>query len=382
MTDAVMTPLERAQSLEALVRDNADAADEARRLPAIVAEAFAANGLYRIGAPVGFGGEAADPMTQVETIEAIACFDGAAGWNLMIGIELFGLVTPGCGGCRELFEDPMAVLSGSTAAVGRADRDGEGYRVNGQWQFVSGCHNSSIFGATVICYDNDKPLPGSSYALIEAPDYTIIDTWHVGGMRGSGSHDVKVEDVWIPETRMVAPLGGTVSDEPLLRFPLGSRLAYNKVGVSIGLARAALDAFVALAEGKMPRFSSRSLKDRPSAHRAIAEAEVRLLSARALVKQQVEYFWDLVQRDAHISTRERAIFQLACSDAVRASVECVDRVADAAGTSANFQGHPLERISRDVRVVRQHATVAGHHMDDAGRVLLGLPPEGVMLAGL
>ena len=376
------SPQERARKLESTVLAHADEADETRRLPAVVARAFAENGLYRIGAPPAFGGENADPWTQLETIEIISCYDGAAGWNLMIGIEHFGLVVPGCAGCSELFEDPMALMCGSTAAVGRAVAENDGYRVSGRWQFVSGCHNSTVFAATVRLEDGGEVHPGNVYALIEAPQFQIEDTWHVGGMRGSGSHDVTVNEVWVPASRIVSPIGGTASDNPLQRFPLGARLAYNKVGVSLGLARAALNAFVSLAEGKMPRFSSRSLRNRPDAHRAIAEAEVRLRAVRALVREQVGFFWEQVQAGDHISTRERAVFQLVCSDAVRAAVDCVEWVSDAAGTSANFSGNPLERIGRDVRVVRQHATVAGHHIDDAGRVLLGLDPEGVMLKGL
>ncbi len=92
--------------------------------------------------------------------------------------------------------------------------------------------------------------------------------------------------------------------------------------------------------------------------------------------------WGKVIAGEHISTRERALFQLACSDAVRGCVSAIDAVCDAAGTTANSQDHPLERIARDVRVVRQHVTVANHQIDDAGRVLLGLPAQGLMLAGI
>jgi len=99
------------------------------------------------------------------------------------------------------------------------------------------------------------------------------------------------------------------------------------------------------------------------------------------VRELLDDMWDKVLERAHISTRERAIFQLACSDTVRGCVEAVDRLCDAAGTTANQQDHPLERIARDIRVVRQHVTVASHQIDDAGRVLLGLPATGLMLAG-
>jgi alkylation response protein AidB-like acyl-CoA dehydrogenase len=378
MTD----PVTRAKSLESLVRKHADQADADRRLPRQVAHAFAENGLYRIAAPESYSGEEADPITQIETIEAVSRFDGAAGWNLMIGIETFGLIAPGCDTCKQLIEDPMVIMSSSTAAIGRAVKEGDGYRVSGQWQFVSGCQNSSVFGATIRLFENDEAISGNLYAMVQSPDFEIIDTWDVGGLRGSGSHDVRVNDIWVPASHIVAPIGGLKSESALLRFPLGARLAYNKVAVSLGLARAGLDAFVELSEGKVPRFTSRSLRERPAAQRAIAEAEVRVRSARALVVEQVAEMWGQVKAHEHISTRERAIFQIACSDAVRGCAEAIDLVADAAGTTANFRGHPLERISRDVRVVRQHLTVASHHIEDGGRALLGLAPQGMMLKGL
>lgn len=376
------SPVERARSLEFLVRRHADDADRQRRLSPEVARAFADNGLYRIGAPRSFGGEEADPVTQIETIEAISTFDGSAGWNLMIGIEVFGISAPGCESCAQLIADPSVIMCGSTAAIGRAEREADGYRVNGEWQFVSGCHNSDVFSATVRLYENGEQIGTNMAAMIAAPHFEIVEAWHVGGMRGSGSHDVRVQDVWIPATHIVPPIGFAESDQPLMRFPMGARLAYNKVGVSLGLARAGLDAFIDLAEGKMPRFSSKSLKQRSAAHRAIAEAEIKLRASRAFVMEQVETMWQQVLNRGHITTKDRAIFQVACSNAVRACVEAVDLVCDAAGTSANFQENPLERISRDIRVVRQHVTVASHHIDDAGRVLLGLDPEGAMLGGL
>jgi alkylation response protein AidB-like acyl-CoA dehydrogenase len=301
----------------------------------------------------------------------------------MIGIETFGLVAPAFTHCMDLVADPLVVMCSSTAAVGRADKVDGGYRVNGQWQFVSGCHNSSIFGATVRLFEDGQPIPGTTnvYAVVEAPHFEILDTWHVGGLCGSGSHDVRLTDVFVTDDRIAAPIGGAQNPSPLLHFPLGSRLAYNKVAVSLGIARAAIDAFIDLAEGKTPRFTSKSLRARPHAQRAVAEAEVRVRGCRALVMELLEAMWAAVQEGAHITTRERAIFQMACSDAVKGCAQAVEWVAEAAGTTANQKGHPLERLSRDIRVVGQHVTVASHHIEDGGRVLLGLDPQGIMLAG-
>jgi len=377
------TAVQRAESLQALVREHADASEQQRYLAAEVAQAFAREGLYRIAATEDCLGSADSPMTQVETIEAVAYADGSAAWNLMIGIESFSLITPGFKACMELVADPQVVMCSSTAAVGRADKIDGGYRISGQWQFVSGCHNSQLFGATVRVWEDGVMVEGlpNFYAIIQQPDFQILDTWHTSGLCGSGSHDVRVDEVVIPDAHLVLPLGGVKHESPLLNFPLGSRLSYNKIGVAWGVTRAAIDAFVELAEGKMPRFSRRGLKDRPRAQRAVAEAEVRLRAGRAHVMQEIEKMWQQVQDKAHISTHDRAVFQLACSDSVRACVEAVGLLCDAAGTTANQKGFPLERIMRDVRVVGQHTTVAPHNIEDAGRVFLGLPPQEMMLGG-
>ena len=165
-------------------------------------------------------------------------------------------------------------------------------------------------------------------------------------------------------------------------MPFRSRLCYNKVAIAFGLARSALDGFVDLAEGKVPRFTSKSLKERGWAQRAIAESEVRVRSVRALVIDLLSSLWEKSIKGEEVSDREAALFQLACSDAVRSCISAVDRLVEAAGTTANQKGHPLERVARDIRVVGQHQTVAPHHIEDAGRVLLGLPAVDAMLAKL
>ena len=375
-------PITRARALEPLIREYADQADRERRLPAPVAEAMAKAGLYRVSAPASYQGEALDAATQIKTIEAISQADGATGWNLMIGIESFGLISLNFPHGRTLFSDPVAILSSSTAAVGTAEVVDGGYRVSGDWQFVSGCHNCHFFGGLVSLHKNGEPLgEPPRFAVVLREDIEILDTWNVAGLRGSGSHDVQVRDVFVPEERAVSFLGGggASEDTPFARIPTGARLAYNKVGVSLGIARAAIDDFVELATGKIPRFTSTTLRERPFAQRAVARAEARLRGARAFVLETVEELWAGAVQGERPTDQQRALLQIACSDAALASVEAVDLVAEAAGTSANWLESPLERRVRDVRVVRQHVTVAPHHIDDAGRVLLGLPPEHLML---
>ena len=371
----------KTEALAPLIRAHADQAEEQRHLPRAVAQAFAENGLYRLAGTPDIHGANADAMTQIGVIEAASRADGSAGWNLMIGIETFGLIGPGFKDrCPELIADPMTVMASSTAAVGRAQRDGDGWRVTGQWQFVSGIHNAQIFGATVHLYDGDElVVEGNRYAVVPEGEYEIVDTWHVGGLRGSGSHDVRLDNVYVPNERIIAPIGGNAATTPQLRLPLGNRLAYNKAAVALGIARAGVDAFVDLATRKRPRFTTRTLRDRPFAQRAIAHAEARLVGARAALLERSAASWETVSAGAEVSVKDRALFHIIASDAARAAVEVVEMLTEAAGTTANRIGEPLERIARDVRVVRQHATVAPHLIEDAGRTLLGLESESMVV---
>ena len=113
--ESLVNPVETARSLQPLVREHADESEAQRHLASPIAEAFAASGLYRIAAPAEAYGSAQPPLTQIETIEQISQADGSAGWNLMIGIETFGLVSTGFGPNMHLIEDPSVVVSSSTA---------------------------------------------------------------------------------------------------------------------------------------------------------------------------------------------------------------------------------------------------------------------------
>jgi alkylation response protein AidB-like acyl-CoA dehydrogenase len=374
----------RARSLQPLARAAAAEAERERRLPSNVAEAMVKEGLYRIAAPKWIDGAEASPETQIRVIEAVAEGDGAAGWNLMIGIESFSLAGLAFRKDSGLFSDPMTIVCGSTANVCRADRVGGGYRVSGQWPFVSGCHNSQVFIGLVNIYENGEPVPGFPIqAAVGKDEFEIVETWNVSGLRGSGSHDVRVDDVFVPEDHMGTGIGNPdrerLADSTVLRIPLGPRLAYNKVAVGFGIARAALDEFTKLATGKTPRFTAIKLRERPHAQRAIAQAEVRLRSARALVLENAAALWDTVRANQQYSDKSRALFAISCADAALACADAVDAVAEAAGTTANQLDSPLEKLMRDVRVIRQHMTVAPSLIEDGGRVLLGLEPESVML---
>lgn len=392
---AITEARDRVRELEPLIREHADTAERQRYLPGAVADAMARAGLYRIGASRELGGEELDPMSQIEVIEVASEIDGATGWNLMIGIEVMGLfgaaLQPEV--AQEIYREPSLVAAGALNPQGRAVRSEGGYVVSGQWPFASGCHNAHWFWGQCIVTDGQQPIRDAAGAveLIEAAipsdDFEILDTWRVAGMRGSGSHDVAAQEVFVPDrliTRVseAGTIGMRFRDEsPLYRFPAFARLAYNKVGVSTGIAKAALGAFRTLASEKTPRASRVPLREKAAVQSVYAEAWMLLRSSRAYVMDAVGEVWDTVVAGDETTVDQRMHVHLACSSATEAAVKVVELLSAAAGTTANFEDCPLERQLRNVRVVPQHIMVSSQWKETAGRVLLGLPGDSPWFSG-
>lgn len=371
---------ERILQLKPLIEAHADHAEERRQLCNPVARAMARAGLYRVAAPSRLGGDEAHPVTQIRTIEAVSEINGATGWNLMIGIENMGILGSVCNVhvTEKIYSDPELIISGSLNPLGTAVREAGGYRVNGQWPFASGIHNAHYFwGQSIVHKDGQRLKDANGYvfceSLVPVEEIEILDTWQVSGMRGSGSHDVKLTDVFVPDEYMsYVQKAQQVESGTLYKLPIYSRLAYNKVGVATGIARAAIGHFITLASEKKPRASSVQLQHRVDAQRAVSEAQRLVGSARSYVFETISDLWDTVDRGDRPNARQRALVQLSCSGAANESVKAVEMLYSSAGASANFKSSPLERDFRDVLVVRQHIMVSPQFGEAIGRVLLGM----------
>jgi indole-3-acetate monooxygenase len=367
---------ERARALQPLVRERAAAAERAVAPDADVVRAMAEAGLYSMCVPSALGGAEADPLTTIATIDAIAQADGATGWVLMIGVETTGIgaacLAPETAAAI-IVGHPEVVICGALNPVVTARRVQGGFVVDGRWPFASGSQRADWFWGQCLVEGGDR---GEAVEVfVPRSDYGIIETWNSPGLRGSGSHDVSVRGVFVPDshvtrTRVNRPNG----DGALLRIPFTSRLAYNKVGVATGIARGAIDHFVALANERAPRLSRGLLRDRPRAQLALAEAEALLGGARGFVAETVGDLWATVQRGDRPTVRQQALVRLACSSAAQSCARAVTKLFEASGTAMSDADHPLARCFRDAHVVGQHIMVSPHAIDDAGRVLLGLDP--------
>lgn len=379
-----MDVVEVAQSLRPLVEAHADEAERSRRQSPEVVSAMAQAGLFRLAAPEVYGGLEADPATMIRAIEVISEADGATGWTLMIGIETVGIALaalPPSTAAALLGERPHIVFAGALNPLGRAVEVEGGLLVNGRWPFSSGCQTADHFwGGCLLTDPGGEPRRVNGQRVsrqIVAPrgSYEVVETWEASGLRGSGSHDVVIADLFVPN-ELVTDVDGTGMqvDTPLFRLPVRSRLAFNKVPVATGVARAALDAFERLANEKTPFREVELLRERPQAQLAMAEAEARLGAARAYVFETVADMWATTCAGRPVTLRDQARLRLACSHCCAEAVHAVDLLATQAGITVSFPSSPLERAVRDVRVVPQHVMVAPSAIAAAGRVLLGLDP--------
>lgn len=370
--------VEAARALQPLVREHASEAEHDRTVPRKVVDAMAGAGLFRVCVAREHGGFECDPETTVRVIEAVSEADGSTGWALMIGIETMGIASgwaPGSFG-RELFSEPGRVMGGALNPLGRAMREPGGWRLNGRWPFISGSpHADWLLLGGVLHDESGESLHRSHEFYVPRGSFEIIDTWSVAGLRGSGSHDVEVRDLFVPADHTTSILfGPALRSGTLFRYPVMPRLAYNKVGVATGIARAAIEAFKDLAGAKKPLGSRALLRERNSAQLQLAEAEWQLEAGRALVFSIARETWASIVSGEELSPAQRARLRIACSGAVAAAVKAVELVYAAAGSSANYMTSPLERQFRDVHVVPMHATVNAQLMEAAGRSLLGLDP--------
>jgi len=379
---AATTPLEVARGLAPSIRKRAAEIEAARKLPADLVMDIANARLFRVALPEAEGGLGADIVTTLQVIEEVARADGSTGWCLAMGINTLRQSAQFAPEVRRqiFFSDPVGISAGSANPRGRAVAVPGGYRVTGHWFFASGCmHSSALHGACKV-FDGDEPRlrPNGDQEVRIAYFYPksiarIIDTWDVSGLRGTGSHDIEVADLFVPDERTFSALDLRAR----VTGPMNRMHGFDLAGcsfccVGLGVARAAIDEFVELAQVKVPRSSSELLRDRAIVQAKIGEAEALLRSGRALLFDVVEDMWETVLAARPITERQRADLRLAMTHAAQSAGTATHMVCAAAGTTSIFTKSPLERYARDAEVVTRHNQLQFVNYEAVGRTVLGL----------
>jgi indole-3-acetate monooxygenase len=287
-------------ALEPLVRESADEIERSRRLPPRIADAMKQAGLFAMAMPHAWGGAELDPLEQLRVIETLSRFDASVGWCAMIGID--GGWYSSCfdqNVARALFRDPQAASASSILFAGKAERIDGGYRVTGRWPFVSGCQHSECLGFTCRVIGGAGG-PEMRLVFVRAEAVHILDTWYSTGLRGSGSHDVELKDVFVPEAHTISfPDLQPHRSGPLYAYPY--MFLYVFPGVALGVARAAIEAFIDIANRREITIAALGgqkvlLRTSASVQAVLARAEGLVRSARSHVFEAMGEIWATLER--------------------------------------------------------------------------------------
>jgi alkylation response protein AidB-like acyl-CoA dehydrogenase len=232
---------------------------------------------------------------------------------------------------------------------------------------------AAVHGKDGPCLDpSGEPL--QRIVVVPAAEVTIHDTWHVTGLRGTASHDVELDDVFVPAAWTCWYSERLYSPSPLYcaRWWLLGHGAQR-----LGMARAAIDALIDLAQVKVPTRAQALLRERPLVQMQVAQAEALLESARRYLWDTTARLWAQALEHDRLTLREQAEGRLANTHAGLAAVQIADLMYSAAGGSAIHEGFPLEQIFRDVHAAAQHATVSPQTYEQIGQILLHPDPESL-----
>jgi len=382
----VPAPLEAARKLAPLIRSSADEIDAARELPRPLFEALADAGLFHLGVPRAIGGAELDLPTYVQVIEEIGKADASTGWAVNQGVifATYSARMP-----REVargiwIDVPRSVVANTPAATAQAVVVPGGYRVTGRQGFSTGCRHAAWVAAHAQVIENgqirlDDGQPEARYFFVPVAEAELLDTWHVRGMRGTGTHHFAVTDVFVPAERTVlsatAPL---LEPGPLYKVPRTLAFASGDAGVALGMARTCLDTFVELAGAKTPRAMQALLRDQSMVQVNVGQAEAALRSGRAFLMESVREIWSEATAGV-VSLEQRAVLRLATTHGIRLAAQVIDTVYNAAGATAAYEGQLIQRHFQDIHVITQHLQGRVAHYELVGRHWLGLPIDEARL---
>lgn len=381
--------IEAAAGLRPVIRGYQEEIERERRIPKPLVEQLRAAGLYRMVVPRVLGGAQVDQLTLLRAIELVSEGDGSVGWNVATNAQavLAALGFPD-EGVQEVFDSRRDIVVAGTIGPrgGRAAPVDGGYVVSGRWPFGSGCQESNWMIGAFEIFDGDQARqnadgrPALWRGLFRSSECTVVETWDVTGLRGTGSHDWSVTDAFVPARRTV-PYPGQPTANQWSRWP-GALYALpgpafngpHMSAVATGIARASIDALIELAGGKVPRGQPGLLREQAQVQEWVGRAEALLGSAQAYRAAVTSDMWQTMVAGRPASSEQLARCRLASTHATDCAMQATDLMFRAGGTTSIAREHTLARCWRDVHVVGQNIAVLPEYYLLGGRVFLGLDP--------
>ena len=339
-------------------------------------EALVASGVLRMKLPRVLGGFEADLVTQMEVLERLAMINPSVGWCAMVGATSLGV--PGAfltdAGIARMFADgrtPRGAIVVTPSGVA-TPVDG-GFRVNGRWAFASGVRHSEWVVAITRVEGAAAAPPEIRFVVFPTAQCEILDNWQVLGLKGTGSCDIVVKDLFVPPAMSFAASDAPQRGGPLYRIGLPAFVAYEHAGFALGVARRVLDGLVTIMQSKKRGYApgGTSMADRSAVQGLLGHSEMRLRAARALNIEVNEQLWDTVSSGQALSAQEQCTVRSAATYATEVATEVVNQAFRYAGASAVYASHYMQRCLCDLTVAAQHYMVADTAYEQLGRARLG-----------
>jgi indole-3-acetate monooxygenase len=373
--------LDVARKLVPHIQSYADAIEAERELPRPLFELLADAGMFHMALPRTLGCPEIDLPTYIQVIEELGKADASTAWVINQGgiFATYASRMPHELARAIWIDTPRGVVANTPAPTAQAVVVPGGYRVTGRQGFSTGCRHASWVAAHAQIIENGNPKrldtgePETRYLFVPVAEAERLDTWHVRGMRGTGTHHFAVHDVFVPAKRSVLAAGAPLLETgPLYQIPRTLVFASGDASVALGVARAALTTFYELAGAKTPRAMRGLLRDQPMVQADIGHAEAHLRAGRAFLTEAVGDLWASVSTTGTMSLDQRAALRIAATHAIWLAVEVVDTVYNAAGATSVYEEHPLQRFFQDIHVISQHLQARRTHYEMVGRYWLGL----------
>jgi alkylation response protein AidB-like acyl-CoA dehydrogenase len=379
--------VEVAEGLGPLIREHADSADRHARLDDEVVEALHTTGLYRTMVPVEMGGSGLSIPDALPVVEALARADAAVGWTFAIcGFAPYLAMRLDKEAFHTIYSDPRATLSGSLAPAAKAVPAEGGYHFSGVATFASGAWNATWLQLSALVFEGERPrmvngAPEMIAGVMPIGEVQRMDTWNPVGMRGTGSIDCRVDNVFVPEG---FTYGGLLSEKrwecgPAGNIPITQQVNSPLAAVAVGTARGAIDAFVEIVKSKMPIGSQEPMANNAVIASAVAEATGLVDAADATLLAGAEAAWERGCSGEPWDAAALAHGRMASVTAARLSREAVSLLRMHAGTGTTNLSNRFGRAWRDVDTVLGHIILSPPRMETAGRALMGLPPNALFI---
>ncbi|WHT17216.1 flavin-dependent monooxygenase [Crossiella sp. CA-258035] len=348
------------------LRDRAQEAEDLRRIPAESIKALQENGFFKLLQPTRYGGAAANPLEFYQAVALIAAACGSTGWVAsVLGVHPWHIGLFDDRAQQEVWgENQDTLASSSYAPAGRATPVDGGFRFSGRWSFSSGCdHATWVLLGGLVLGPEGKPVDFRTF-LLPIADYSIVDVWDTVGLRGTGSNDILVEDVFVPEHRTlsfshtakcVCP-GQEVNPEPIYRLPYGTVHPYAITAPIIGMARGAYEEHVGHTKARLrAAYLGEKAAEDPFAQVRIAEAAGEIDAAWQQLKSTVDEEMALVEAGERIPVTLRLRARRDQVMGTGRAIAAIDRLFESAGGKAINNGLPIPRFWRDAHAARAHA---------------------------